>query len=70
MGKASSKQKKSDFFSFLKFREGSSAPYHLFEIQGQTKDENELKRHMLDILDGKYSMTLSDHIILEEKLIP
>lgn len=67
-----SRIKKSDFHSFFKREEDQtikkSSAY--FEIQGKTINENDLRRNLLDILDGKFSMTTTDQVIIEEKLIP
>lgn len=41
-----------------------------FRVGGQLFTEAELKLHCVDILDGEYSMTSNDSILIEEKLIP
>lgn len=43
----------------------------IYQINNQAISDNEFRRQLLDIIDGKYSMTLgNDKIIVEEKLIP
>jgi len=43
----------------------------LFTIGGSSISETEFKRYLVDILHGKYSLTLgNDNILIEEKLIP
>jgi hypothetical protein len=43
----------------------------VYQIGNETFSDNEFRRQLLDIIDGKYSMTLgNDKIIVEEKLIP
>jgi len=43
----------------------------VYQINNQAISDNEFRRQLLDIIDGKYSMTLgNDKIIVEEKLIP
>lgn len=43
---------------------------HRFESSGKLIHENDLKRNMTDILDGNYSLSRTDQVIIEEKLIP
>lgn len=63
------------------FKKSDSSPSHpsdpaatelqwSFKAQGKILSEYQIRRQCLDILDGQYSMTLSDKIIIEEKLIP
>ena len=43
----------------------------LYQINNKPVTDNDFRRKLLDIIDGKYSMTLwNDKIIVEEKLIP
>ena len=43
----------------------------IYQIGRETISDNDFRRQLLDIIDGKYSMTLgNDKIIVEEKLIP
>ena len=43
----------------------------LYQINNKPVSDNDFRRKLLDIIDGKYSMTLwNDKIIVEEKLIP
>ncbi len=43
----------------------------VYQIGKETFSDNEFRRQLLDIIDGKYSMILwNDKIIVEEKLIP
>jgi glutathione synthase/RimK-type ligase-like ATP-grasp enzyme len=42
----------------------------LFKIGEHTLTETELKHQLADILDGAYSMTYNDSILIEEKLLP
>jgi len=43
----------------------------VYQIGKETISDNDFRRQLLDIIDGKYSMTLgNDRIIVEEKLIP
>jgi phosphoribosylamine-glycine ligase len=41
-----------------------------FKIKEQIFTEPELKYQLTDILDGEYSMTYNDSILIEEKLLP
>jgi hypothetical protein len=43
---------------------------NLFRIGGKQFTETILKHQLMDILDGAYSMTSDDSILIEEKLIP
>ena len=57
------------WFSFSKKKENAEE-VQLFGLEWATISEEELKRRVIDTLDGKYSMTLTDEAILEEKLVP
>lgn len=76
LGKGQSPKKKSgfSFFSFLTKKEqdnsDSSIMENLFQMQGELISEADLKRRTIDILDGKFSLTMTDEAIIEEKLVP
>ena len=55
---------------FFKTTEKNPEKQLSFFAQGKMLTEYQLRRRCLDILDGKYSMTLTDKLIIEEKLIP
>lgn len=64
----------SSWLSFIKGCAPSSVAEHpeevsLFATQGKIVSEYELKRQIIDILDGKHSLTMVDEAIIEEKLI-
>ena len=61
--------KKKGVFSFLKKKKKAEMKKkHLFKISGEILDEEEMKFRFADILDGKFSMTSNDSILIEEKL--
>lgn len=76
LGKGPKPEKNSSsWLSFIKGRAPSSVVEHpeevsLFATQGKIVSEYELKRQIIDILDGKHSLTMVDEAIIEEKLIP
>lgn len=43
---------------------------HIFRIWGELMSEHELKLQLATILDGEFSITTQDTILVEEKLIP
>ncbi len=57
-------------FSKLKTKKADPHETFLFESQGKPLNEKVLKRKIIDILDGRHSLTMTDEAILEEKLIP
>ncbi len=56
--------------SFFRKKNADSAAGFGFQVQGKFVSEGDLRRAMVDILDGKHSLTMTDEIIIEEKLIP
>ena len=47
-------------------------PYeqYLYKIKGAIVEERAFRRHLVDILDGKYSISPKDEILIEEKINP
>lgn len=56
--------------SFFRKKKTESSSAFWFELQGKFFSEGDLRRAMVDILDGKHSLTVTDEIIIEEKLVP
>lgn len=58
------------FKDFLQWRDDKHNFEYNYQIWNEVISDMQLRRYLIDILDGKYSMTLgSDKIIIEEKLL-
>lgn len=58
------------FKDFLQWRDDKHNFQYNYQIWNDIVNDMQLRRYLIDILDGKYSMTLgTDKIIVEEKLV-
>lgn len=58
------------FARLLKRKKHHKSLQHIFRIGDQLISEYDLKQQLATILDGEYSLTTQDSILIEEKLIP